>query len=761
MPTSKKIRYSSFFLITAWSVFIIYFWIRNHSYLYFSYDGKFSSQTALLPATLFVTISIALYLIIRIFNKKFDFRYYGPELLVFFIILTTLIFNIAASSIQIGEHLEPEKIIPTDKLLMANLYFLGKLALQISWMFCFLLTAYSLGKIVLTFFRNEDLTKKDNPLFDLIIKVGIGIFGFSLIIFILGLLGIIKLEIILFIAAIIIAIDHKTLGAIFSYLRKEKPLKIPSDFKVILLSTFFLLILSILIINSMRPFPLGYDDSTFYLNKARIMAESETIAWGSNPFPFSLIETIGYTISKSASFAIAINVIYFLLCTISTYGFLKQVLKSKSAGILGAYIFAFLPMGWHLMLNEVKSDLLLYLICAMSLWSLVLWIDTHQKKFLFLTVFFLGFATTIKLTGFFLAIGIFIVIFYKLRAIGTTWLKTAILSMITFLLPWLPWLLIISFQRISFPIEENASLLNILSTRSANEISLATDWERVTNQNFYSCTGTFEMEDKQRFSEDKEGAVLNPIFLPWNLTINSGKNGMLSEIGFLFIIASIPALLFFVNNRHSPKKESNLLKIAAFIATAYWLTWIILAKKMLWYGFPGMLFFILFSVYAFKKTKDNLFKYFLFFIVLLYSLANLSILYWSNKSLITYLSGIDNMEIAQKNIITMVEPINKNIHGRSLVTTGTFPYYIQSDKDYLFDSYLDKFSCIDREKNDEITLQRLRDLDFKYALINKSLSKIEANENGTAHKKLSRAIEFFSKNSRIILEKDAILLFEL
>lgn len=211
-------------------------------------------------------------------------------------------------------------------------------------------------------------------------------------------------------------------------------------------STTIIAVLGLLVLRVLRPIPIGFDDSTYYLNIANLININGSLIDGGNPYNGQLILSIGFLLFGDVKYAIGINLLLSIWALVAVALFARRFLSQDSTIWFFAILLS-LPSFLHQMGMEVKVDmpLMLYLIVGLELfltWSEKescylqenLLTETYSNNLIFLVVMGLlsGFALGIKYTVVIYVFGILTLIWFRYFSIlGALWiLGTCILMII-------------------------------------------------------------------------------------------------------------------------------------------------------------------------------------------------------------------------------------------------------------------------------------------------------------------------------------------
>ena len=239
--------------------------------------------------------------------------------------------------------------------------------------------------------------------------------------------------------------------------------------------------------------------------------------------------------------------------------------------------------------------------------------------------------------------------------------------------------------------------------------------------------------------------------------MNTFINDFYLIIGFLFL-ALLPLWLISIIKKPQIKPESKILIIFTIVYYALW-SW--RGDGIPWYG---IVMFLPFSLGAaniiYNIDEPKWMRILLSFIVVISIVSHLVLRSerHGNENITRYSGGQISAAEFTETLLPDYRKITSIIETESARTLriGTFlPYFINNnDRLLLNDNQLDTFNCIDNEQDDEVTLNRLQKLGFKYIIFDLNTATIESNPEGTLHKKVSRFAEFANRNLKIIINNE-------
>ncbi len=285
------------------------------------------------------------------------------------------------------------------------------------------------------------------------------------------------------------------------------------------------------------------------------------------------------------------------------------------------------------------------------------------------------------------------------------------------------------------------------------------------------CTSTWWKEEQWRYIWADQPFFQKYFTLPWKNTMNTQVHWYYLDIWFLFL-ALLPGLFLLWIWRRFWKLEWWLM----ILFSINWLFWAFAAKWIPWYWLfwflPAivLLSMVIFDknywVEAEKKGEINFFKYIFIWLIIIsicafwylretktFSQATVAYAFWK----INWDKYIDWIVPTYRDTVKLIDSYPHNAENPNyLYRVWTFiPFFIKDVRRVMvWDSQLDRFRCIDWDwKDDARTLKRLKDLWFKFFVLDTNTYTIEKNPNWTLHKKYKRFIEFANKNLKVLYYK--------
>jgi len=272
----------------------------------------------------------------------------------------------------------------------------------------------------------------------------------------------------------------------------------------------------------------------------------------------------------------------------------------------------------------------------------------------------------------------------------------------------------------------------------------------VDPQNAACVGGTSKVEELDRYWGYGTG-ISHYLGLPWRSVMNTDSAG--------YYVTTIPALLLFPLLLLLPyfwTKKGRWLRWL-FVATSFMVVqWVFLANGVPWYGIGMFLGLVIGLEALVAKAPDQATKITASVFLGLSLLIAFGNRFWqfeNQRSLYTYAFGVVSAPAMQERTIPHYNLIRDVVIQRAetmpdapyVYRVGTFiPYFIPKNLEVLpiADNQLDLFSCINQDKDAQLTLKRMKALGFNSIIFDTNTATIERDPNGTLHKKVEAFLDF-------------------
>jgi len=197
---------------------------------------------------------------------------------------------------------------------------------------------------------------------------------------------------------------------------------------------YFLLsfLISVSLINALRPMPIGWDDLGVYMNYPKIMSMTGEYLRGASMYSWQLITGTGFLFGHKAAQAFYINQLWGILVSFCIAAWLSLIFQKRetitkqilSLPIMLAAVFYAMPMNIFQQAKDMKLDPALLsisiigIIILLFLWKSEEWTKKKNIGFLALAGIIIGFAFSIKVTTLMLVLGGIGLISYRLLGVS-------------------------------------------------------------------------------------------------------------------------------------------------------------------------------------------------------------------------------------------------------------------------------------------------------------------------------------------------------
>lgn len=276
--------------------------------------------------------------------------------------------------------------------------------------------------------------------------------------------------------------------------------------------------------------------------------------------------------------------------------------------------------------------------------------------------------------------------------------------------------------------------------------------ELATDSNHPNCKSTAGKEELDRYWGNHLGWS-HYLGLPWRQIMNLDHAG--------YYVTTAPALLLFPLLLLLPffwKKEGRWLRWV-WVSTVFLVVqWAFFANGVPWYGIGMFLGLSLCLEALITKAPDVLSRTLASILITLSLITCLGMRFWqfdSQRNLFEYPIGKISAETIQERTIPFYDDItdivlerNKSMPDRPLMyRIGTFiPYFIPKNLEIIgvTDHQLSTFNCLYQERDNALTLKRLKALGFNSIVFDTNTATIEKDMNGSLHKKVQALTNFLN-----------------
>ncbi len=267
------------------------------------------------------------------------------------------------------------------------------------------------------------------------------------------------------------------------------------------------------------------------------------------------------------------------------------------------------------------------------------------------------------------------------------------------------------------------------------------------------CKSTAGKEELDRYWGANHKGWSHYFGLPWRQVMNLDHAG--------YYVTTAPALLLFPLLLLLPffwRKEGRWLRWM-WVSTLFLLVqWTFFANGVPWYGIGVFIGLTLCLEVLIAKAPDSLGRIVVSIFITLSLLTCLGMRFWqfeSQRNLFEYPIGKISAETIRERTIPFYDDITDIVIERSqrfpdrplFYRIGTFiPYFVPKNLELIgiTDHQLDTFNCLYQERDNALTLKRLKVLGFNSIVFDTNTATIEKDSNGSLHKKVQALTNFLN-----------------
>ena len=540
---------------------------------------------------------------------------------------------------------------------------------------------------------------------------------------------------------------------------------------------FLLTILAANLAAILRPIPIGWDDSSVYINIPHLIAQYYHLLTGQAAYAWGLYSSLGFLLYGGHTETVLM--LSWLGGGLVAGAMTMLVRRWWGAAytyvgwLLGA-LFLSMPMVIFQLSKDLKIDLALTFFALVALavadeaetkltWRRGLWLGA-----------LLGFAFLIKYTAIFLIVplGLWLIIDKRITK-GAYWGGLAAVA-VAALLTVGPWMVknTLEHERPYWHSLQDNSLVHgqgqapawqlhtYATTASGGTLAAGSG---STNETPPPVSTGIDEELGRYIGNFKEygGHKLAVVaMLPWDLTMGNYIRKVHTDVGYAWL-ALFPLLLLLIPYRRS----WTGIKYAGLVL-GYFILFALMGSGVPWYGLPGFAIMILLLGYLWQRPERewkvalNVFMMATLGLFLFYKM-NTDTEHLTNGNIndpvsVAYAGGVINEEqyltlkLGSYNAVT--KQINTDpevVAGQQFVyRVGTFIQYFlnKNDRLILADNQLDTFNMIAYHHRDVAAdiVQDFKDNRFKYLVVDLQTASIDQTTEQTLTKKFNRLLDFLS-----------------
>ncbi len=261
------------------------------------------------------------------------------------LLLSTVLLGLSVQAfmrINQGEALPSHQLV---QFLLSNLLTVGAVTLL-------MLSAYSAGDLLLSLSRWRRLKRGRD-----LLRIGIGMILYTEILFVFGVFQLMHPALVWGLVVLFPAINYRQ-SLLFIKRLLWTPIRVFRKLNVVGIVTFCLLLwwvnLNLVYIN--RPFPLGFDAMSLYVNLSSLINDYRGLVAGNSMYNWSLYASQGYLLFDEAAITLAISFGAGLLGLMAMFTFARRWVDANFAMVVTAIFYAMPMVNW-LSYKDVKVDM--------------------------------------------------------------------------------------------------------------------------------------------------------------------------------------------------------------------------------------------------------------------------------------------------------------------------------------------------------------------------------------------------------------------
>ncbi|MBU0981923.1 glycosyltransferase family 39 protein [Patescibacteria group bacterium] len=618
---------------------------------------------------------------------------------------------------------------------------------------------------------------------------------FSVAIFALNLAGAYTIKSFLIVLALAILISFKQIWGKIKFLWSER-ISIENNKKeTIVILGFFIVMLAMCLLDSIRPFPIAWDDINLYGRAAKLMVTDNLFPQGIGPTAWTNLQSISWLFVDTFQGTYAILFTSFTLM-LALFYILARKFISQSSSLWATLFLSLIPMISFFYAIDTKIEIPLLATSIAAMLALETWLHSDKKHDLILTAVLFGFLVTIKITALLFVWVLLLLAFYlktqkkyltaslyfafmsafafggqmaTLQAFklnptpfAIAFLILAILCAIfsikkekplgaikqlkpflifggiilLFMLPWMIWHYV------------ETGHFTISSLVFGEKDIIKFEYERVQ-----SCQENFAFfADYKRYAGPGQG-LLSLIYFPWNTTMTPELGTFISDITFLFLGIAPFWLLF-------PKKifqESNKNLLLLVFTAAYALLWMLVSSGVSWYGIFILIPAVILLFFTIEK-KEIWWRTILMVFIVISLIGNFLLRnqFYAEARMFAYSVGLYNNDTILIDfypgfyeIVQILDEYKKTNKAPIIYKVGTQSKYFLPvpDSNIIDDDFMDYYSCAIKQKSIEEIRQLFAEKGITHIFMHRGVELSTDSEFYDEYIQKRDAFEEFLQNS--------------
>jgi len=292
-------------------------------------------------ATIVVLLSLAIGFVGYRFKDQVARYVHGLSIVLFSLVLLGL-------SVQAFMRVNQGEVLPSHQLvqfLLSNVMTAGAVLLLV-------LSAYTAGDLIIRLTRLRR-TKHGYHL----LRIGVGMILYTELLFVLGALNLLHPVLVWVLVVLFPALNYRQ-SLLFIKRLLWTPIRVFKQLNMVGIVTFCLLLwwinLNLVYIN--RPFPLGFDAMSLYVNLSSLINDYQGLVAGNSMYNWSLYAAQGYLLFDEAAITLAISFGGGILGLMALFTFARRWVDPNFAMVVTALFYAMPMVNW-LSYKDVKVDM--------------------------------------------------------------------------------------------------------------------------------------------------------------------------------------------------------------------------------------------------------------------------------------------------------------------------------------------------------------------------------------------------------------------
>lgn len=211
-----------------------------------------------------------------------------------------------------------------------------------------------------------------------LVKIAVGIIFLVSLLFFLGLFGWLKVFILWPLLLLILFLSWRSAWR-FIQMSLWKPIPALHHLNVLGLSIFYLLMIfiSLNFVQVVRPFPIGFDAMTYYVNISALINDYDGLVQGYGAYNWSLFMSLGYLLFNQTAVVLSLSFVGGILSLLILNELSKKWLDANYS-LLVVFLFYSLPMIAWLSYRDMKVDMGLLFYSLLIIVVFLEWLEPKK-----------------------------------------------------------------------------------------------------------------------------------------------------------------------------------------------------------------------------------------------------------------------------------------------------------------------------------------------------------------------------------------------